>query len=330
MSIRQAREVLRIEAEGILSLIDRVGQSFAEAVEMLLACQGRVVIAGIGKSGLVARKVVATLNSTGTPALFLHPVEALHGDLGMMASQDVLVAVSNSGETDELNAILPPVKRLGSRIIALTGCPHSSLGRSADLVIDVGVTREACPLGLAPTASTTAALAMGDALAVCLLTRRGFKEADFKARHPSGRLGERLAIRVSELMLTSDRMPLVGPETPMPEVIGEMDLKDLGHALVVDEAGRLLGILTDGDLRRALREGRDIGLLRARELMTAGPKTIAPGSLAADALQIMELHQITALPVLDGQGKVEGIVHLHDLLGRGSFNFRPLVREEGV
>jgi arabinose-5-phosphate isomerase len=253
----------------------------------------------------------------------------MHGDLGMVTRQDVILAVSNSGETEELTAILPAIKSLGARIVALTGVKDSTLGRAADLIIDTGVAREACPLGLAPTASTTAALAMGDALAVCLLTRRGFNEADFKARHPGGHLGARLSVKVREVMITGSALPLVGPQTPMAEAIGELDAKNQGHALVVDQAGKLKGILSDGDLRRALRDGLEVLKLRAGEMMIKGPKSIGPDSLALDALEMMERFQITALPIIDGQQRVVGLIHLHDILGRGRFSFRPLARGEG-
>ncbi len=324
MSIEQAKEVLRIEAEGLLSLIDRVGESFARAVEIIYNAPGRVILTGIGKSGLICHKIAATMSSTGTPALFLHPVEALHGDLGMVTERDVLIAVSNSGETEEVNAILPAVKEIGSPIIAMTGAPTSTLARLADEIIDVGVAREACPLGLAPTASTTAALAMGDALAVCLLTKREFNESDFQALHPGGRLGQRLnSVRVSEIMVTGEGLPLVAPETPLESAIKELDVKDLGHALVVDEDRRLVGILADGDLRRALCQGRIRDGLSAADLMTTDPKTVDANALAVDALDIMERFQITALPITDTERRVVGVVHLHDILGRGSFRFRP-------
>jgi len=324
----QAREVLKIEAEGILSLIDRLDDQFERAVEMIYGCSGRTIVSGIGKSGLIARKIVATLNSTGSPSLFLHPVEGMHGDLGMVTPEDVILAVSNSGETEELTAILPALKGLGARIVALTGVADSTLARAADLIIDTGVAREACPLGLAPTASTTAALAMGDALAVCLLTRRGFNEADFKARHPGGHLGARLSVKVREVMITGSALPLVSLETPMREAIGELDAKRQGHALVVDRTGRLKGILSDGDLRRALRDGLAVLEMSAGEMMTSDPKAIGPDSLALEALETMEQFQITALPIIDRQDRVVGLIHLHDILGRGRFSFRPLAKGE--
>ncbi len=327
--LAQAREVLTIEAEGVRALIDRLDENFARAVELVYSCPGRIIVCGIGKSGLIARKIVATFNSTGTPALFLHPVEGMHGDLGMVTGSDVVLAISNSGETEELCAILPAVRSLGGKLIAFTGNPDSTLGRLADLAVNTGVAREACPLGLAPTASTTATLAMGDALAVCLLTKRGFNEADFKVRHPGGHLGERLSLKVMEVMVKGEALPLVSPETPMGEVIRVMDRKKLGHALVVDGDGKLLGILADGDLRRALREGFDIPAKTAREMMIAGPKTIGPENLALEALEILEQFQITALPIVGREGRVAGLVHLHDLLGRGRFSFRRLTRESG-
>jgi len=323
MSIDQAKEVLRVEAEGILSLIDRVGEGFAQAVETIYESKGRVIVTGIGKSGIVGRKIVATLNSTGTPALFLHPVEGMHGDLGMVTGQDVVLALSNSGETSELNEIIPPVKSIGAKVIVFTGSETSSLARMADLAIDIGVAREACPLGLAPTTSTTAALAMGDALAVCLLTRRDFKESDFERYHPAGRLGERLSVRVKEVMLVGSRLPLVKLNQTMSEVIAEMDVKDLGTALVVNGEERLIGILTDGDLRRALFNGLDVPKLNLLEIMTPEPKTVDANALALDALEMMEKFEITAMPITDTKGRVIGIVHLHVLLGRGRFSRRP-------
>ncbi len=326
-TLAQAKEVLTIEAEGVLALVDRLDDNFGAAVDLVYSCKGRTIVCGIGKSGLIARKIVATFNSTGTPALFLHPVEGMHGDLGMVTGSDVILAISNSGETEEICTLLPAVRSLGGKLIAFTGNPESTLGRMADLAINTGVAREACPLGLAPTASTTAALAMGDALAVCLLTKRGFNEADFKVRHPGGHLGEMLALKIQEVMVKGDELPLVKPDAPMPEVILVMDQKKLGHALVVEEDGKLLGILADGDLRRALREGVEINARCAREMMIAGPKTIGPQNLALEALEILEKFQITALPIVGREGRVAGLVHLHDLLGRGRFSFRRLTGE---
>ncbi|MBU0514922.1 MAG: KpsF/GutQ family sugar-phosphate isomerase [Proteobacteria bacterium] len=319
-ALEQAREVLRIEADGILALVDKVDERFARLLDAVLDSPGRVILTGLGKSGIVARKIVATLNSTGTQAVYLHPVEAMHGDLGLVGPEDVVIAISNSGETDEVNLILPAIKRLGAMIAAFTGDPDSTLARQADLVIDVGVPREACPLGLAPTSSTTAALAMGDALAVALINHTEFTPEDFKARHPGGSLGERLQFSVSEIMVTGPKVPTIGPAATLEEVVRVVDEGDLGTALVVEDQGRLQGIITDGDLRRALRRGRDVHDLAARDLMTAQPATVGPDLRAAQALTLMESKGITALPVVDSRGRILGIVHLHDVLGRQEFH----------
>jgi len=317
-----AREVLTIEAEGISALVAKLDVSFVKAVDLIYRAKGRVIVTGVGKSGIVARKLVATFNSTGTPALFLHPVEAMHGDLGMVAPGDVVLALSNSGETRELTILLPTLKRLKVPVIALTGKLASPLGRESQVAIDTGVPREACPLGLAPTASTTAMLAMGDALAVALLTKRGFKAADFRRFHPGGTLGERLALSITEVMLTGARLPLVSANQGMAQAIAEMDAKGLGVALVADRQKSLQGLITDGDLRRALKKWGDILGLKVKEVMTKAPRSIGPGALASQALELMEHHAITVLPVVDEAGKILGVVHLHDLLGRGEFRFR--------
>ena len=317
-----AREVLTIEAEGISALVAKLDVSFVKAVDLIYRAKGRVIVTGVGKSGIVARKLVATFNSTGTPALFLHPVEAMHGDLGMVAPGDVVLALSNSGETRELTILLPTLKRLKVPVIALTGKLASPLGRESQVAIDTGVPREACPLGLAPTASTTAMLAMGDALAVALLTKRGFKAADFRRFHPGGTLGERLALSITEVMLTGARLPLVSANQGMAQAIAEMDAKGLGVALVADRQKSLQGLITDGNLRRALKKWGDILGLKVKEVMTKAPRSIGPGALASQALELMEHHAITVLPVVDEDQKVLGIVHLHDLLGRGEFRFR--------
>jgi arabinose-5-phosphate isomerase len=316
-----AREVLTIEAEGIATLIKKLDAGFLQAVDLIYHAKGRVIVTGVGKSGIVGRKLVATFNSTGTPALFLHPVEAMHGDLGMVSADDVVLALSNSGETKELTILLPSLKRLEAPVIAFTGRVQSTLARHSQVAIDTGVPREACPLGLAPTASTTAMLAMGDALAVALLTRRGFKAADFRRFHPGGSLGERLSLAISEVMLTGERIPLSRPEHTLEEAIREMDLKGLGVTLVVDRRDALKGIVTDGDLRRALKKWGNILEKKAKEIMTPNPRAVGPGALASQALELMEHHAITVLPVVD-EGRVLGIVHLHDLLGRGEFKFR--------
>ncbi|MFP3868237.1 MAG: SIS domain-containing protein [Desulfobacteraceae bacterium] len=319
--LQLAREVLTIEAEGIFGLIQKLDHNFVQAVEMVLAAKGRLIMTGIGKSGIVARKLVATFNSTGTPALFLHPVEAMHGDLGMVSAQDVVLALSNSGETNELTILLPSIERLGVPLIALTGRRQSTLARHSAVVIDVGVPREACPLGLAPTASTTAALAMGDALAVALLTQRGFKSSDFRRFHPGGSLGERLSLAISEVMLTGDRLPLSRPSQSLREAIVEMDRKGLGTTLVVEDQQVLQGIITDGDLRRALKKYSNLLDKKVYDIMTPSPQTIGPQALASQALELMEHQAITVLPVVDDQSQVVGIIHLHDLLGRGKFKF---------
>ncbi|MGA8232980.1 MAG: KpsF/GutQ family sugar-phosphate isomerase [Candidatus Acidiferrales bacterium] len=313
MSIETAKRVLRIESEAIAALIDRLDARFESAVEILFACKGRVVVTGLGKSGLIGRKISATFASTGTPSLFLHAGDALHGDLGALVAGDVLLAISASGETGELVELLETVKRLGIRVIALTAKAGSSLGAASDIVLDIAVKEEACSLNLAPTASTAAALAMGDALAISLLDRRGFGEQDFAALHPAGKLGMKLR-RVASLMHSGENLPKVGPAARMPDVIYEMSRKGLGLAAVADESRVLLGIITDGDLRRMMQSRKkDILDLTARECMTANPVTISGSELAAAALRIMEERKITAVLVVDGERRLEGVVHIHDL-----------------
>lgn len=319
--LKLAKEVLTIEGEGIFGLIGKLDDNFVRAVELIFAAAGRVIVTGVGKSGIVGRKIVATLNSTGTPALFLHPVEAMHGDLGMISPGDVVLALSNSGETAELTVLLPSIKRLGIPLIALTGRVGSTLARHSEVVIDVGVPREACPLGLAPTASTTAALAMGDALAIALLTQRGFQASDFRRFHPGGSLGARLSLAIREVMLSGDKIPRLSPETKLREALPEIDRKGFGAALVVDASDRLLGIFTDGDLRRCLKNHRNIEGLTLGAVMTTSPHVIGPEALASQALELMEQKAITVLPVVAVDRRVVGIVHLHDLLGRGEFRF---------
>jgi arabinose-5-phosphate isomerase len=312
MSIEIAKRVLRIESEAIAALIDRLDARFESAVEMLFACKGRVVVTGLGKSGLIGRKISATFASTGTPSLFLHAGDALHGDLGALVTGDVLLAISASGETGELVELLETVKRLGIRVIALTAKAGSSLGAASDAVLDIAVKEEACSLNLAPTASTAAALAMGDALAISLLERRGFGEQDFAALHPAGKLGMRLR-RVASLMHSGENLPKVSPAARMPDVIYEMSRKGLGLAAVADESGVLLGIITDGDLRRMMQSRKNVLDLTARECMSANPVTISGSELAAAALRIMEEKKITAVLVVDGQHRLDGVVHIHDL-----------------
>ncbi len=317
--------VVRIEADALRRLADRIAgpmaNDFNHAVDLLFCCAGRVVLTGMGKSGLVARKIAATLSSTGTPALYLHPAEALHGDLGMIARGDVVIALSSSGETGEILELLPTMQRLGIPLISFTGDqlhpPNgnlSQLAQAAEIALDCSIDKEACSLGLAPTASTTTMLALGDALAVALSDRRGFKEEDFANLHPGGKLGKKLA-RVSALMHTGDAVPRVTPATRMADVIYEMSRKGLGITTVT-ENDRLVGIISDGDLRRLLEHrGKDILDLNASECMTRNPKTIPPDMYAAKALDILEQRKITSLVVVNGEGKVEGIVHLHDLWG---------------
>ncbi len=321
MIIEEAIEVLKIEAHGILKLTDRIGNSFAEMVELICKSSGRLIVGGIGKSGIVGRKIVATLNSTGTRSLFLHPVEAMHGDLGMVCQDDIFLALSNSGETDELNILVPSIRNIGCKIIAFTGNKNSTLAKHCDIVIDVGVDREACPLGLAPTASTTALLAMGDALAVVLINKKHFKSSDFKKNHPGGMLGQRLSSKVKDIMLTGNLIPFVFETATMEEAISEIDRLKLGVTLVVEEDDTLAGIITDGDIRRVIAKKEPIFELTIKDVMTRKPRTLGPDSPAYDALNMMEQYQITVLPITDPFGKVCGILHLHDILGKGDFKF---------
>jgi len=319
--IKAAAEVLRLEAEGILQVADRVDASFAQMVEAIFNASGRVIIGGIGKSGLVGRKIVATLNSTGTPSLFLHPVEAMHGDLGIVCPEDVFIALSNSGETEELNVLLPSIRNIGCPIIALTGNVHSALAEQSDIVIDVGVEREACPLGLAPTASTTALLAVGDALAAVLISKRNFNSSDFRKYHPGGTLGQRLCSSVRDIMLTGVQVPIVADSSSLEAAIEEIDRLSFGATFVVDGEGVLVGIITDGDLRRMIAGKNRMEGLSAIDVMTPNPRRVGPDTPAYDALNLMERHQITVLPITDGMGRVKGVLHLHDILGKGEFKF---------
>ena len=313
MSLEIAKRVLRIEAKALAELQERLDGRFERAVELLLACNGRVVVTGMGKSGLIGRKIAATFSSTGTPSVFLHPAEALHGDLGMMMREDIVVAVSYSGETDEIVALLETIKRLGLRLVSLTGNARSTIAAASDITLDVSVKEEACSLNLAPTASTTAAMAMGDALAIALLDRRGFGPGEFAALHPGGRLGKKL-LRVENLMHSGDAMPRVAATAKIPDVIYEMSKKGLGMATVLDAAGRLAGILTDGDLRRVMQQrGAETFHLAAGECMTKNPRTIAPSELAGTALRMMEERKITSLVVTDADSRPLGVLHLHDL-----------------
>jgi arabinose-5-phosphate isomerase len=313
MSLETARRVLRIEAESIAGLIDRLDARFEKAVETLFQCKGRVVVTGMGKSGLIGRKVSATFASVGTPSFFLHAAEAAHGDLGMLASDDVVLAISVSGETQELLDMIETLKRLGVSLVTLTANPRSTLATASDVVLDIAVKEEACSLNLAPTASIAAALAMGDALAISLLERRGFKEQDFAALHPGGKLGKRLR-RLESLMHSGDDLPCVGPTARMPDVIYEMSRKGLGLTAVVDGDKTLLGIITDGDLRRMMEQRRkDVLDLAAAECMTKNPTTLRPDELAASALRIMEQKRITSVLVVDSDHRLQGVVHIHDL-----------------
>jgi arabinose-5-phosphate isomerase len=311
--IETARRVLRIEAAAIAGLLERLDARFERAVEVLFGCKGRVVVTGMGKSGLIGRKIAATFASTGTPSLFLHPAEALHGDLGMVMRDDVLLAISYGGNGEEMGHLVEAAKRLGVRLVSLTGNARSLLAQASDVALDVSVQEEACSLNLAPTASTTAALAMGDALAIALLERRGFGPDEFAALHPGGRLGRKLQ-RVENLMHAGEALPRVAPETKMPEVIYEMSRKGLGMTTVLDGDGRLAGIITDGDLRRLMQKrGGEVLGLSAGECMTANPVTIAPCELASVALKLMEERKITSVVVADGDRRVQGVLHIHDL-----------------
>lgn len=315
----QAKDVFRKEANAILSLIDRVNEDFIRAVTLLQSCTGKVIVTGIGKSGIISQKIASTLSCSGTPALFLHPAEGIHGDIGMVSKNDVVIAVSNSGETDELLKILPVIKRLGIKLIVVTGNPESLLSKSGDAVLDLGVQEEACPLGLIPTTSTAAAMAMGDALALALLERRGFKEEDFAALHPGGALGRKLLLRVEDVMHVREALPLVSEHDPMQVALIEMTSKRLGVTGVVTEQGELTGIITDGDLRRGLERKKNLLTLTVRDVMTRNPRTIEKEALAAQALQMMEQYSITSLFIVAASGlkKPEGIIHLHDLLKAG-------------
>jgi arabinose-5-phosphate isomerase len=312
MSRKIARQVFEIESQAILALRDRLDASFDRAVELLFACSGRVVVTGMGKSGIIGEKLSAKFASTGTPSLFLHPAEAIHGDLGRIVKGDAVIAISNSGETDEILALVPSLKRLGAPLVSLTGNPASNLAQASDVHLDVSIAQEACPLGLAPTASTTAALAMGDALAMALVERRGFTVEDFAVLHPGGRLGRKL-LRVEDAMHAGDQLPRVRPGTPMREVLFEMTRKRLGMTTVADEDGRLLGVISDGDLRRQMEQhGNAVFERTAADCMTRKPVTIGGRELATQALNLMEARRITSLVVVD-EGRVRGVVHLHDL-----------------
>lgn len=315
------KKVLAIEARAIEDLIGRIGENFSGAVNLLYDCQGRVVVTGMGKSGLIGKKISATFASTGTPSFFLHPAEGIHGDIGMVTRDDTIFVISNSGETDEIIALLPVFKRMNINIICMTGRIHSTLAKSSEVVLDVSVKEEACPMNLVPTASTTVAIAMGDALAVALFEKRGFKKEDFAFFHPGGTIGRRLLLRVEDLMHTGVDIPIVSEDSHIKDVIYEMTSKKLGMTTVLNQDMKLTGIITDGDLRRLLereiRKGVDIFSLKAKDVMTKNPKVIDKDSLAVSAVQVMETYSITSLVIPDTDRTVRGIIHLHDLLKKG-------------
>lgn len=318
--LEQARQVLRMEAEAVLEQVERIDEHFKAAVEMIMACPGRTVITGMGKSGIIGRKMAATLASTGTPSFYLHPAEGIHGDLGMVTEGDVVIALSNSGETGEVLHILPSLRRIGAKLIAMVGNPNSTLAKNSDIVLNVGVTREACPLGLAPTSSTTAALAYGDALALALLSKRKFTASQFAVFHPGGSLGRKLLLTVEDIMHSGTENPLVKADISVQDALFVITDKGLGAVSVVDDDNKMLGVLTDGDIRRGLSKGVDFLKRPVTELMTAGPKTITKEKLAAQALHIMESNRpkpITVLPVVDAENHVIGLLHMTDLVRQG-------------
>ncbi len=312
-----ARQVIEIEAESVTALLDRIDDQFLGVVQAILSSEGRVIFLGIGKSGIIAQKIAATMSSTGTPAYFVHPVEGMHGDLGMVRSGDVVIALSNSGETVELMDIIPSLKNLDVTLVAMTGAPESSLGEAADFIINTYVEKEACPLGLAPTSSTTATLVMGDALAVSLMRKREFKEKDFAIFHPGGALGKRLLTKVGDIMHRNGEVPVVSAQSLLPDIIAEMTEKTFGITAVVDGDGKLIGVISDGDLRRLLGRGEIDDNIQAVDFMTAGAKTVGVDENAAIALQKMEKSQITSLFICDASDRPIGIIHMHDVLGRG-------------
>lgn len=318
--LEQARQVLRMEAEAVLEQVERIDEHFKAAVEMIMACPGRTVITGMGKSGIIGRKMAATLASTGTPSFYLHPAEGIHGDLGMVTEGDVVIALSNSGETGEVLHILPSLRRIGTKLIAMVGNPNSTLAKNSDIVLNVGVTREACPLGLAPTSSTTAALAYGDALALALLSKRKFTASQFAVFHPGGSLGRKLLLTVEDIMHSGTENPLVKADISVQDALFVITDKGLGAVSVVDDDNKMLGVLTDGDIRRGLSKGVDFLKRPVTELMTASPKTITKEKLAAQALHIMESNRpkpITVLPVVDAENHVIGLLHMTDLVRQG-------------
>lgn len=316
-SIERGKEVIRVEAQALLALESQIDENFAAAVDLIFNSTGRVIVTGLGKSGLVARKIVATMNSTGTAAIFLHPSDAVHGDLGMVRGEDVVICLSKSGDTEEIQQLIPMFRRIGVKVISMVGNTSSQLARQSDIVLDASVKEEACPHDLAPTSSTTATLALGDALAIALLDRRGFTKEEFAMFHPGGNLGKRLLLRVEEMMVAGAGIPIVREEVPLSEAIVEMTSKRLGATCIVDGAGKLRGIITDGDLRRLLQRTKNITNVTAAEAMTKNPKTIRKGLLAATALEEMESFSITQLVVVDDDNHPAGMLHLHDLVKAG-------------
>ena len=316
-NLETAKEVLDIEAKSIIDLKNRLGNEIEEAVDILYNCKGRVIVTGMGKSGHIGRKIAATLSSTGTPAYFLHPAESTHGDSGILTREDVVIAISNSGETLELMNLLPLIKRFSVPLISMTGKMESTLAKSGDVVLNIAVEKEACPLGKAPTASTTVTLALGDALAICLLKKRGFSEEDFLLYHPSGALGKKKLIKVADLMISDERMPVISQEKSFLEVVKYISEKRLGCAVLTDEKGTMQGVLTDGDIRRILLAHHNVENIVAKEVMTKSPKTVSAESIATKALAIMEKYSITSLAVVDENNKPVGLIHVHDLLKEG-------------
>lgn len=315
--VQRAKEVLNLEAQSILSLIDKLDNNFSRAVDLIFKCKGRIIVTGIGKSGLIGRKIAATLTSTGTQALFLHPVEGIHGDLGIVTKDDIVLAISNSGETHELMPIISSVKQTGAPIIAFTGVLTSTLARNSDITIDVSVEKEACPFGLAPTSSSTAALAMGDALAIALVDKKKFGEKDFYKFHPGGSLGARLKATVADAMVVGDKIPRVFIKTSVLKAIDEIDSKNVGFVLITDRKNALVGILTDGDVRRMIRKGMPLDGVLIDDVMTHNPQTIDEKASLAETVELMQKKEITSLAVVNGKQKLKGYVHLHDILGRG-------------
>lgn len=322
MVINSAKRVLKIEAEAIKHLLKNIDESFTKVVDLILSCKGRIIVAGVGKSGLIGKKISATLSSTGTPSFFLDPAEAIHGDLGMVLEDDMVLAISNFGETEEINKLLPFFKKNKNKVIAFTGKRNSTLAKKSDIVINIHVEKEACSLGLAPTASTTAALAMGDALAVALLDKRGFKKKDFVRLHPGGTLGKRLMLKVGDIMKTGKSIPIVHEQATMMDAIREITAKNQGFTSVVDKKGKLKGIITDGDLRRAIQKNVDFNRQKVKTVMTLNPQTIEKDKLVAEAIARMEKKAITSLVIVDKFKRPVGVVHLHDLLGRNEFKIK--------